>query len=402
MAVGTDNLIASTTDPSGGASAWHYVYAGEGPWPDTDNWPIEFISGRQIQGISCPTSGLCVAVSGKRTDNGKIFTTNDPTGPASAWSEFELGGEFEFRSVSCPSASLCAAVDNKGRIVASTDPTGGPTAWHLVGSPGGGGALSSVTCLSAPFCLSGNQSGNLLTSTDPTAGAGSWNEVNGGGSVQITGVTCAATSQCLAVDDNGDVITSTDPTGGAGAWRFANVQAFTSQEGNGLFAASCPSSSLCALVGSRGTILTSEDPFVADNPSATRSASHARRRVRRPRARIATLEAPSERQLEHHRGKVYVRFYARAETRGFLCRLDRHHFRPCHSPTHYHVGDGEHVFRVRAIGYSGLRGPVASERFTVGPVCEVRRHKIRPCPHGQSPVRFHPAWSVRSGGPTRR
>jgi hypothetical protein len=413
VAVGTDNVIASSTNPTGGAPAWHYGYAGEGPWPHTEDWPTEFISGRQIQAISCPTSGLCVAVtdqgfiysttnptgpagawrsvqiddghgrnthlfgvscptagfcvavSGKRADKGKILTTDDPTGPASAWSEIELGDEFEFRAVSCPSASLCVIVDNEGRILASTDPRGGPSAWRTLGAPAGQSPLRSVDCLAAPLCLSGNHSGDLLVSTRPTVTAG-WSAFNGGGSVQVTGVSCASAGQCLAVDNNGDVISSTDPTGGSSAWTFTNVQPFTGQEGNALFGASCPSASLCALVGSRGKILTSDDAFASDPPTSPRRGRH---RVKRPRVRIATVLLPSRRQLEHHRGRLTIRFYARARTRRFLCRLDHRRLRRCRSPKRYHVGPGHHVFRVRAVGYSGLRGPLTARRVNVHPLC---------------------------------
>jgi hypothetical protein len=413
VAVGTDNVIASSTNPRGGASAWHYGYAGEGPWPHTEDWPTDFISGRQVQGVSCPSTGLCVAVtdqgfiysttnptepagawrtveiddghgrnthlfgvscpttgfcvavSGKRADKGKIFTTGNPTGPAGAWSEIELGEEFEFRAVSCPSASFCVIVDNEGRILASNDPRGGPSAWHVVGSPGGGSPLRSVECRAAPLCLSGNHSGSLLVSRRPAAGAAAWSVFNGGGSVQITGVSCASAGQCLAVDDNGDVITSTDPTGGSGAWTFSNVQPFTSAEGNALFAASCPSASLCALVGSRGKIVTSGDPFASGSPPSPGR----RRRVKRPRVRIATVLLPSHRQLERHRGRLTVRFYARGKVRGFRCSLDRHRFRRCRSPKRYHIGVGHHRFRVRAVGYSRLRGPVTSRRVFVHPLC---------------------------------
>jgi hypothetical protein len=423
VAVGTDNLIASTTNPDGGAKAWHYGYAGEGPWPKTNEWPAEFISGRQVQavscptvalcvavtdqgfiysstnptapaqswhsvqiddghgrnthlfGVSCPTEGLCVAVSGKRADKGKILTTTEPTGPATAWSEIELGEEFEFRAVSCPTASLCLAVDNEGRIVSSTEPTGGPSAWYQVGSPGGGSPLLSIDCLPAPFCLSGNHSGDLLFSSTPTSAAG-WSTVNGGGSIQITGASCATVSQCLAVDNNGDVIASADPAGGSSGWSFTNVLPFTGQEGNALFAASCPSASFCVLVGSRGKFVTSDDPFASD-PHGPGGTSR-KRRVRRPRVKIATIRTPSRRQLEGHRGRVMVRFYARAKTNGFLCSLDRDRFSHCRSPKRYQpVGSGHHVFRVRAIGYSGLRGPVTTEPFIIYPLCGPVFHRAR-------------------------
>jgi hypothetical protein len=420
VAVGTNNLIASSTDPTGGSSAWRFVYAGEGPWPKTDEWPTDNISGRQIQsvscpsanlcvgvtdqgfiysssdptgpasswnvaqvddgqgrnthlfGVSCPTTKLCVAISGKRSDQGKIFTTTDPTGPASAWSSIELGEQIEFRGISCGTPSLCVAVTEDGRIFTSTRPRGEASDWYAIGAPAGPGSLRAVSCAAAALCLSGNETGNLLSSTDPSAGASSWSEANGGGSVQITGVSCPSATECVAVDNNGDVLTSTEPAGGAAAWSFANVVPFTSEEGNALFAASCPSSSLCAVAGSRGRILTNSAPFAR----ATQSEAKPRRRKRRkrPRAKVASLLTPPRRQLEAHRGRVFIRFYSRDGARGFVCKLDRHDFRPCRSPVHYRVTVGRrvarhHVFRVRAIGYTGLRGPVTVERFTIYPLC---------------------------------
>ena len=77
VAVGTNNLIASSTDPTGGSSAWHVVYAGEGPWPKTENWPPITSRARQIQSVSCPSASLCVAV----TDQGNIYSSTNPTGP---------------------------------------------------------------------------------------------------------------------------------------------------------------------------------------------------------------------------------------------------------------------------------------------------------------------------------
>jgi hypothetical protein len=61
------------------------------------------------------------------------------------------------------------------------------------------------------------------------------------------------------------------------------------------------------------------------------------------------------------------RFFAlkRAQVRGFLCKMDGRAMRPCRSPRSYRVGLGRHVFRVRAIGWTGLRAPVAELPFEV-------------------------------------
>jgi hypothetical protein len=419
VGVGTNNLIASSTNPTGGSGAWDFVYAGEGPWEKTDEWPTEEISGRQIQGVSCPSAqlcvavtnqgniytstnptgsaaawkvteiegeggnthlfgvscpsqSLCVAVSGKRNDEGKILTSTNPTGGRSAWQVFELGQPFEFRGVSCGSPSLCVAVDDAGRVVSSTDPTGGASAWKVVGAPAGPGSLQAVSCAGTALCVAGNEGGNLLVSSNPSGGAGGWREVNGGGSVQITGVSCPSASACLAVDNNGDIITSTGPAGGSGAWSFQNILPFTQAEGNALFGASCPTTSLCVATGARGQIFTGVSPFAAaaDLPAGQRRSGGRRRGLKRPRVKIASVRLPFRGQLERGRGRVMIRFYARGRVRRYLCRFAGQRWTRCRSPERYRVGVGRYTFRVRAIGVTGLRGPVTRERILVPPFCD--------------------------------
>ncbi|MGZ3472574.1 MAG: WD40/YVTN/BNR-like repeat-containing protein, partial [Isosphaeraceae bacterium] len=389
-----------------------------GPWEETENWPTEFISGRQIQGvscpsvslcvgvtdqgnvyssthptgpasawnvaqidekgrnthlegISCPTVSLCVVVSGGRNDSGEVLTSTDPSGGAAAWQTTQVDESPDLRAVSCGSPSLCVAVGDEGRIVTSTNPTGGASAWRIIGAPGGPGSLRAISCVGTQLCVSGNKGGNLLISTNPTGGLSSWREVDGGGSVQITGVSCPSASECLAVDSNGDVLTSIDPAGGKAAWSFGNLLPFTEAEGNALFGASCLSRSLCALTGARGQIFTSSDPFAKQ--SAPKGPSR-RRRPKRPRVRIASVHLPFRDEIRHHNGKVTIRFYARGRVRGFLCKLDHKPFRRCRSPKRYQpVGVGRHVFQVKAIGMTGLRGPIAREPFTINRLCsEIR------------------------------
>jgi hypothetical protein len=69
------------------------------------------------------------------------------------------------------------------------------------------------------------------------------------------------------------------------------------------------------------------------------------------------------------------RFFARHRVKvdGFVCKLDRRPLKRCRSPKRYrHIGLGRHVFRVRAIGWTGLKGPAATSRFVV--------HRIWPPP----------------------
>jgi hypothetical protein len=426
VATGTQNLIASSTDPTGGPGAWRVVYAGEGRYEGPNNFPV--ISNRQVQGVSCPTVhlcvavttlgqiyattdptgpasswkvtevpstggnthlygvscpsvSLCVAVSGRRVNAGKVFTSTDPTGGMAAWQVTELGESFDLRAVSCSSPTLCVAAGANGELVASTDPTGGALAWSRLGTPAGPGQLQGISCVSG-LCLSGNESGNLLTSGNPLVPS-SWQETSGGSSVAITGASCASSSACVAVDVNGHVLTSTNPTAGSSAWNSTvlvpyspEVEEFDPQNPNALFGASCPSNSLCALVGSGGQIFTSTDPF-GPSPSTHSSTAGRSRGPRRPNTRFAKLVLPSPREVEERRAHVFARFYASGPVRRFECAVDRHRFHSCHSPLRFKVGKGTYMLRVRAVGLSGLRGPVARKRFWVGRRCTGAGHHRR-------------------------
>lgn len=78
--------------------------------------------------------------------DGKVITSANPTGDASAWTVTKLNEPLDLRGISCPSTSLCVAVDNTGKVIVSTDPTGGASAWTLIGTPGGEGSLNGISC----------------------------------------------------------------------------------------------------------------------------------------------------------------------------------------------------------------------------------------------------------------
>ena len=416
VAVGANNTIASSNDPAGGASQWSVVHPGVGADPIAENF-------RQIRGVSCPSPQLCVAVtfegliytstnptgpasswavadlspegpnvhlygvSCPTTDfcvasaaRAKILTSTNPTGGAASWSETQLGGPLELRGVSCASAALCVAVgddgdnlrpelDDQGVIFSSTNPLGG--AWLRAEPPIKGNAYG-VSCPDAELCVSGDLYGNLLVSTAPGSPS-SWRSIDGGGSVRITDVDCPSTFLCAAVDNNGDVLTSTDPTAGPGAWTFANLAPFPGIDetaANAMFGVSCPEASLCAIAGSEGRIYTSTDPFSTQPPrpnsAGSRHTKKHRPRPKRPRVHVSGGPWP-EVVLEGKRLTVPFRFFARhhAQVRGFVCKMDDGPFRRCRSPKHYRVGVGRHAFRVRAIGWTGLRGPAEKWPFEV-------------------------------------
>ncbi len=412
VAVGGGNTITSSANPTGGPGAWSVAFVGAGPVPPNQ---------RQVRGVSCPSPQLCVAV----TFEGLVYTSTNPTGGAGAWSGADLAGSgpnTHLYGVSCPSPSFCAAAAGGGKIVTSTNPAGGPTAWSTtqleqpvelrgiscvspslcvaVGddgqvirpeptddgvvfvstsplggiwqqaqAPGGQGSLFGVSCPSPGLCVSGNMLGNLVISTDPANASVPWATTDGGGTVQITAADCPSPTHCVVVDNNGDVLTSTDPTGGASAWTFANVAPYPATDstafaaGNHMFGVSCATTSFCAIVANHGQVFTSEDPFAAPRPVAEGKGKRSKG-PKRPRVRIAASPDP-ETQFDGRKYPARFRFFAvkRVQVRGFVCKIDRRPMKRCRSPRAYRVGVGKHVFRVRAIGRTGLRGPQAVVRF---------------------------------------
>ncbi len=412
VATGSDSLVATSTNPTGGRTAWKVVHPGgaeEGPAEKAEELgkPVVF-PGAQIRGISCPSTGLCVAV----TLDGRIFSSTEPTGNSSAWKIVPLGGEKEphlhltgiscpspalcvavaygskvvfsndptgdrsawtivelaepldLRGVSCPSVSLCVAVDNEGKIAGSTNPTGPASSWAPAVAPAGQNGLNGIACPSVSLCVTGN-AGQIITSTNPTATA--WNVVTAGTGLPIKGISCPALTACAAIDNNADAIVSTDPTGGAAAWQFTNViPSPSTPEGtaNGMFAISCPTTSLCAAVGQYEQIITSADPFAADPLSTSK---------RSKRLRVVITNHPGKRVNPTTRGaRVTFRFHAigvGAKAARFKCKVAGG-FRPCKSPRRYRVGGGPHTFRVRAMVPGGAKSPSASFHFRVGRLTE--------------------------------
>ncbi len=422
VAVGGNNTLASSTNPTGDISAWDVAYVGEGAVPTAPNG---YFNGRQIRGVSCPSPSLCVAVTfegiiysstnptggagawkavdldGKGPNThmygvscptvnfcaasagkGRIATSTVPTGDAGDWTVTELDHPVELRGISCPSPSLCVAVGDDGdpftfdsEVASSTNPLAGD--WQSVGLPGGRGGLYGVSCPTPALCASGNLLGNAVVTTNPTGGAAAWSVFAGGGTVQITAASCVTTSRCVLVDNNADLLTSKNPTGGAGAWTFDNLIPYSTDpneyNANAMFGVSCPSTELCAVAAARGKIITVKAPFAAEPTEVTKTAKKRgkhrkrhrkhRRGPKRPKARLGAQPGPAIRTLNGH-ARVRFRFFAKGRIRGFECRIDRHRFKTCPSPKGYRLGSGRHVFRVRAVGLTGYRGPAAKVVFT--------------------------------------
>jgi hypothetical protein len=160
----SDATVFTSTDPSGGASAWTVS-------PSTP----PFVAG------TCPTTSFCAAVDAGK----KIQTTTDPG--AGMWTTQAVADSLD--AVACPSASLCLAVGQAGALDTSADPASGGWTHATIDD---GRQLNSIACPSASLCVAADSTGHVVSSTDPTGGASAWS------TALVDGDPCADTAPCYA------------------------------------------------------------------------------------------------------------------------------------------------------------------------------------------------------------
>ena len=143
-------------------------------WLEATIEPENWTGANFFTGVSCPSVALCVAVDFA----GDVATSTDPIAGAGAWNvqrvdDFTYQCDLtspchaSFAGVSCASVSLCVAVDSTGNVFATTDPTGGPSAWTETGvapaTPFPAHAIyAGVSCASPALCVvTESQTGKL-------------------------------------------------------------------------------------------------------------------------------------------------------------------------------------------------------------------------------------------------
>jgi hypothetical protein len=142
---------------------------------------------------------------------------------------------------------------------------------------------------------------------------------------------------------------------------------------NALFSASCPAPEFCA-VGGVGKVLTSVDPSTPPTPQAPQGGGGSKGkkpnkdkvRPKRPRV-ILYSGVPDEVAIPAGKAFLQFRFHVkrRFQVRGSVCSFGHQKLHRCRSPRHFRVGPGRYRFRVRAVGWTGLRGPAAEQHLRV-------------------------------------
>lgn len=295
-----DGAVTFTTDPTAGASGWRGSYvptATDGTTgivcpstalcvgydPDGDvftsatpqlatGWTLATVDAvNELDAVSCPTSGFCVAGG----TGGRLLSTSTPAG--GTWSAATIG--VSPTTIDCPTVALCVAAGTDGNVAASTNPGAGATAWTDAGTgalgPDGSEGVGRLSCPSVSLCIvpdyqvqseSDLEITGVLSSTAPAGGTAAWTltdgwidgGVNGGpkpGDGAVTAVSCASASICVGVDDGGRVLTSTTPTN-ARTWKRRHIDGTTAFTG-----ISCPAVTFCAAVDSAGNVATSTSPL---------------------------------------------------------------------------------------------------------------------------------------------
>jgi YVTN family beta-propeller protein len=229
--------------------------------------PVGSNSAISLNDVSCPSSALCVAVDSL----GNVVTSTNPTalsgqqgaepGSGATWTPLTIDPGVSLNGVSCPSTGLCVAVGTDGSVAISTDPTDGSSAnWTVTQVDGA--ALNAVSCPSMSLCALVDDNGNVLTSTTP-ATAPNWVLAAADPGASLRAISCTPAGElCVAADDAGSVVSSTDPTGGAATWTVNDID-----PGSGLAGVSCPSTTLCLATNNQSNVFTSIDP--ADGPRAS-------------------------------------------------------------------------------------------------------------------------------------
>ena len=212
------------------------TYSGDGFGPD-----VQFAGNNELESVSCPTVGHCMAV--EHTFTGSPFKVYKLSG--GSWDSGTslpvasgITGSSEPR-ISCAAETFCVVVANT---------SGGERYWTYKGSgwtlgasamPGrpDGSNTVSITCTSATFCLSTSKTGDASRFNGT-----SWStqHIDSHGVNQLAS-SCSGTT-CRAIDRNDNAYNTSDGT----TWTAntpANIRASTGF--SGASAMSCPSADIC-------------------------------------------------------------------------------------------------------------------------------------------------------------
>jgi hypothetical protein len=286
--------VITSPDPASAEPIWNTAHV------DVDNSTNIFerfdgtAADSPIEGIACPTTGLCVAIDAA----GNVLTSTEPAGPAAAWRVESIDPGHQFDAIACaPGSAFCAAVDMEGRLFVSTDAPGGASTWRSAKLSAG--ATSSdytdmfwgISCPTTSFCMAYTSQSEIFSSGEPAnpaswqvqasgpadssflaasladAGAASGPAAHASGASTSVGVdgqnvmSCPTTSLCAIPGFSAyGMWTTTDPTDRQSTWNTARLPQFVEGGENTVTRVSCASAQFCVAGTWVGEGLVSTNP----------------------------------------------------------------------------------------------------------------------------------------------
>jgi hypothetical protein len=248
----------------------------------------------QVNAVTCPTSGLCMAAGSYLYQNGGPFVGLIDTLSGGSWtpsavtsvpSDAGRDTNVQINAIACASSATCVAVGynwysgnssempTEERLLAETLVNGTWTAADVplpsdAAQPNTDAELSGVTCLAPGACVAvgtysgpnGNDEGVISTLAN-----GSWTSVKApsiGSTAEVSdlyGVACAATGSCVAVGTS----TGANGNGGGaiemlanGTWRPVEAPVPNSANAADFHGVTCIAAGSCIAVGNYGTPAT--------------------------------------------------------------------------------------------------------------------------------------------------
>jgi hypothetical protein len=242
FAVDRQGRLLVTTTPIGSAPDWTAVAVPAGP-----GLPV------------CPTASLCTLV-----DAATIYASGSPADPSSWRAQYteppppdDVVDVSKPGPLACSPDGACVGAGRDGRWVQSTDPTGGPAAWHEVGRLFDPTVDATVSTDSQAGCAGDGQcivvAGGVVHEIGDPAQAATWRSVRlAGPAAQLRRIDCPGASLCVAADSSGDLQASAEPTAGS-EWLVRRLAQPVAD-------VTCASVRLCAARGRRGALFVSEAP----------------------------------------------------------------------------------------------------------------------------------------------
>jgi hypothetical protein len=177
--------------------------------PQTDKTlrrTIAIDGNERLTALACPSATQCTALD----DNGSQITFNPASGhrlnsaridPAVGLDDPEQGEGNELDAVSCPTTGSCVAVDTLGNVIT----------FRPLASAGGAATVAftqhwnSISCRRTGQCVAVGDDGAVLAGSAGVVGgsSGPWTTATLPGATDLNAVACPSAGRCVAVDSSG-------------------------------------------------------------------------------------------------------------------------------------------------------------------------------------------------------